>query len=364
MVYFADFANNVQAVAIEDSDNGLEVVWTSSIEFKSGLPPNNLTLPDQRIARECGKDLCNLVVVVNNSVLFAVSDGVLFVKFTIANGTFEANPSFHVLDWPTTRRLPCQPITVLRPSSNNLFVACVNTSDSAYLNNRFIKLNLNMENLAASTLNPTPIYSGHLTIPISLTTFISDVDTGCPSNDPLNHIVFANRNFINVYSILNSNIFYDFQTSEHCLRADSLEYYGGYTLLVRCPNSIAERVDLCDENTIQLYTESVTGIPYPCGSWDTVAYLRSSGIDIEAHGFQTWQDNLTLAGVRNAECVAVDDKVFVALLIDDRVVVMETGSEPPSSYSPTRAALIHPVALSHTSRRAGSLATRMDPTFC
>ena len=311
-------------VSVEVKESGLDVAWISSTEVKSGHPPKLLTLPDRHFGPEYGRDLYNLVIV--NSFLFlSVENGVVVINFTTVNGTFEAKPSFHILDWPETERLPCQPTAVFFPSLINHFVACVDVTDSGDQSIHFVELNLDLDNLTASTLNPTPIYSEPLTKPISLTNFIGDADTGCHLIDPLNHIVFANNYIVKDYSIQNMNV-NEFQVSEQCLLADSLEYFGGDTLLVRCPSNIAERFDLCDQNTIQLYSENVTGIPYPCGSWDTVAYLQSGGIFIESRGLQAWPDDWTLSDVTHAECAAVDDKVFIAFLIEDRVVVMETGS--------------------------------------
>ena len=320
---FADPQYRIQVVVAADMESGIDIAWTSSTETQSGQPSNHLMLVNQSFGQECGIGRCNLVIV-DPFVLFSVANGVLFMRFETANGTFQDNPEYHIFGQPETQFLSCQPTTIFIPYPRFEFVACVNVTAQVIY---FVKFNLNSVDLSESSLDSRPIEEEFLA-DTSLTNFVYDANAECFVVDPDNYILVADSHSLKVYSTQNRRVFRfdDHQITEQCSHAESLEYYGDNTVLVRCPDNVAVRIEVCSQNTKKLFTPTVTGIPYPCGTWDKVAYLNSSGILIESQDPSVWID-FNLTSVEYAECVSANQREYIVVWHEDRVVVVETGNK-------------------------------------
>ena len=299
---------------VYNSTDGIQVTVSSSVPQSTPVQPD-ITIAGEHLPTECGPNnkRCNIVPIPFGThlfTLFSVRKGIAIVEY---NQTTLEYVNYSVFK----TSLDCTPTAIFFSGPNKgyqLFTACVNLSnDNSYL--QYIAFSFNSSEITTASFRYPPLsHREKIYDPDTLSEFVYARNQDCFSAD--NVYVLDEGYMIRFLADIGQRRFVD--PIEVCPepRHLSVEYYGDNLLLVRCSNDSALTFDSCRGVVTARYQSSMSGLPYPCSYWDTVAVVKDGNLTFNTSTMSKVDNTTTLTlptgAIENAQCVGGNqDTIFV-----------------------------------------------------
>lgn len=319
-------------VVAHNSSNGVQLI----VQDAASGNQSTLLITAHYLPMECDANFkrCNIIAFQNSDKLYIVfpvirglAVAVLQYEYVASSRTlqFGRNYNFSI----SKANEDCSPTNIFlsEPQTTDVFLTPCLHLDGESSTLHYLEFTLDIETGSLTQTDSSP--SEKIYNPATLSESVYLVDQqGCSDYDNLYAIddqFLLQCPVVNELSII-GNFMYPQSQMRKCDEYTSIENYGGNLLLIRCSTQLSVAFEPCVDE-IEYFNASLRGIPYPCSSWEKVAYLQNNAITIVGDDDENGFRFSFPFDVSHGRCVDLQGKsIFIASSENGSVAVLHTAT--------------------------------------